>query len=827
MSEFLKNVLCPIFIWLFVGTPSQVAKAAETLFTTTATKATTATETTTTNNNTFSGSAIPPRQQQETGWVTGKITGSDDLPTSGLIVAIKNHHILVKTDSNGVFKLASPAGRQMLLISYPGKVILEKPVTIVSGTTVEIGEIRLNLASGMHIQSYSQQLNEVKITDLWRNKFSKKESPYIAKMPLKNLENPQAYTVIPKELLEEQVVTDFNAALRNAPGVAIGPRVDNGRNVFLIRGFSDSGYMRNGLSSPAYMDVDPVNLESIEVIKGPSGTLYGSSLISYGGLINRVTKKPLKYFTGSASFVAGGFNLNRITADVNTPVNKDSTLLFRLNTALTRQGSFQDYGYSKTFMLAPVISYQVNPDMQIILEAEIYNRDATALPGFTITSTKSGITNANQLNSIYKKSFSTNQLSMQGGSKAYFGQIKYRINDNWKSHSSINYSINDYYRLGVRSFILTESTLRRTGGDVDYSTEALNLQQNFTGEIQTGVIKHRLLIGVDYLQRNNFLYNNLTKGTVDTVNYKKAGTPFLSKEQIEALAGKLEKSPTNSANNTYGAYLSDVLDFRQRVFLMLSLRYDYYDNKGSTKSTTGLATGAYDQGVLSPKVGLVYQVLKDRVSVFANYMNGFVNVDGQDAEGGSFKPQQANQWEGGIKSELFGGRLNAMFSYYDIRVTNILRQNLANPDFSIQDGQRSSKGFEAEVIANLLPGLNLIVGYGYNKSRFDQSDVALQGKKPADVPDQNANFWFSYTASKGMMKGFGLGFGGNYIGSTFYNDINTITVPDAFIINSSVYLARRKYRLSLKADNLTNKYYWASLNPQMPFRLSASLQLMF
>ena len=77
------------------------------------------------------------------------------------------------------------------------------------------------------------------------------------------------------------------------------------------------------------------------------------------------------------------------------------------------------------------------------------------------------------------------------------------------------------------------------------------------------------------------------------------------------------------------------------------------------------------------------------------------------------------------------------------------------------------------------------------------------------------------------MKGFGLGFGGNYIGSTFYNDTNTITVPDAFVINSSVYLARRKYRLSLKADNLTNKYYWASLNPQIPFRLSASLQLMF
>lgn len=260
---------------------------------------------------------------------------------------------------------------------------------------------------------------------------------------------------------------------------------------------------------------------------------------------------------------------------------------------------------------------------------------------------------------------------------------------------------------------------------------------------------------------------------------------------------------------------------------MLSLRYDYYDNIGSAKSTTGLTSGAYSQGAISPKLGLVYQIWRDRVSAFGNYMNGFVNVDGQDAAGGSFKPQQANQWETGLKAELFNGRLNAMISYYNIEVTNILRQDLANPEFSIQDGLRESKGFEAEIIANIFSGLNFIAGYGYNQSEFKKSDAQLEGNRPADVPNHNANFWFSYTASKGILKGFGVGFGGNYIGNTFYNDTNTITVPDAFIINSSVYLARAKYRFSLKADNLSNKYYWASLNPQMPFRLSASLQLMF
>jgi iron complex outermembrane recepter protein len=768
---------------------------------------------------------VPPNRVDRqdslrTGMVSGKTVNSEGNALAGVTISLQKQRQQTVSNDEGLFSLqvAMPFDGQ-LYFSYLGNTIAKK-ITLSEGSHKrDIGMITFSLTENT--------LEEVNITDLWQNKFSKKESSNIAKMPLKNLENPQTYTVIPRELLEEQVVTDFGSALRNAPGVVIGPRVDNGRNVFLLRGFQESSYMRNGLASPAYMDVDPVNLESIEVIKGPSGTLYGSSLISFGGLINRVTKKPLDHFTGSASLVAGGYNLYRATADINTPVNKDSSLLARLNLALNRQGSFQDYGYSKTFMLAPVISYQVNPKLQLILEAEIYNRDATALPGYTITGDQSGISNVNQLNTIYKRSFSTNQLNMTGGSKAYFAQANYEISSNWKSQSSLSYSINNYYRVGMRSYVLNDSLIRRVGGDVDYSTEALNLQQNFVGKVRTGDFEHRLLLGLDYLQRNNFLYNNLARGAVDTINYRTGNTPFISRTQIESLAAGIAKNPSNSANNTYATYVSDVIDYKKRLFLMLSLRYDYYDNKGSTRSTTGETTGNYRQGSWSPKMGVVYQLLPERLSLFSNYMNGFVNINGQDVNGETFKPQQANQWEAGVKTELLNRRLNVMVSYYDIAVSNALRTDLQNPDFSIQDGKQSSRGLEAEVIANLLPGLNLIAGYGYNKSRYTEADAAIQGNRPADIPNHNANFWASYMIPNGTAKGLGFGLGGNYIGSTFYNDSNSITVPSAFILNSSIYLAKPKYRIALKGDNLTNRYYWASLNPQMPFRLSGSLQLYF
>ncbi len=116
-------------------------------------------------------------------------------------------------------------------------------------------------------------------------------------MPLKNLENPQVYTVLPKELIQQQVATDLQSSLNLLPGVNnVSVSVGSG-GVGLgltMRGFSSNasaGALRNGMATNFVSLSDPVNLEAIEVIKGPSGTLFGSALlVGYGGFVNRVTK---------------------------------------------------------------------------------------------------------------------------------------------------------------------------------------------------------------------------------------------------------------------------------------------------------------------------------------------------------------------------------------------------------------------------------------------------------------------------------------------------------------------------------------------------------
>ena len=219
-----------------------------------------------------------------------------------------------------------------------------------------------------------KQLKEVVVEGLHENKYKKESSETVAKMPLKDIENPQVYNSIPANLLKEQVVTNFNDAIKNATGVArlweSTGRNGDGAEYYSIRGFSVQPTMTNGLPSLTNTTIDPINIDNIEVIKGPSGTLFGSSVISYGGLINVVTKKPYQNLGGEISYNNGTYGSNRVTADINLPVN--DKMAVRVNSAYTNEESFQDAGFSNAFFIAPSVKYEVNDKLTFLVNTEFY-----------------------------------------------------------------------------------------------------------------------------------------------------------------------------------------------------------------------------------------------------------------------------------------------------------------------------------------------------------------------------------------------------------------------------------------------------------------------
>jgi iron complex outermembrane receptor protein len=262
---------------------------------------------------------------------------------------------------------------------------------------------------------------------------------------------------------------------------------------------------------------------------------------------------------------------------------------------------------------------------------------------------------------------------------------------------------------------------------------------------------------------------------------------------------------------TYSAYVSDVLNVTDRLLVMGGVRADHYINKGVYYPSRDSIAGNYNQTAFSPRFGAVYQVIKDKVSVFGNYMNGFNNVGGSDFYGNTFKPNQANQLEGGVKLDF--NKISATFSYYDIKVSNITRDDPDHANFQIQDGTQLSKGFEAELIANPIKGLNIVAGYTYNDSKYT-----------------TANLWASYRLTEGAASGLGFGVGGIY-GSEYYQTNTStfkFTIPSYTVLDASVFYDRPKFRLGLKVDNLTNEKYWSyRLAAQNPTRVTGNITFKF
>ena len=244
-------------------------------------------------------------------------------------------------------------------------------------------------------------------------KYKREKSTTVSKMPLNNIENPQVYNTVTNELLKEQLVTNFNDALKNATGITrlweSTGRGGDGAEYFSMRGFAVQPTMINGLPGINNGSIDPANVDTIEVIKGPSGTLFGSSLISYGGLINTVTKKPYSSFGGEISYLSGSYGLDRITADVNLPLNKDVAV--RINTAYQNENSFQDAGFGKSFFFAPSLSYKVNDKLSFLINTEFTSRNSANAPMLFLSRYSALSFDSMELfERNYKKSFTSNEL---------------------------------------------------------------------------------------------------------------------------------------------------------------------------------------------------------------------------------------------------------------------------------------------------------------------------------------------------------------------------------------------------------------------------------
>ncbi|QMW04600.1 TonB-dependent receptor [Spirosoma foliorum] len=768
-------------------------------------------------------------QAQSGGTIRGIVKTSDGNPAEAVTVSLKGKGQGAITNSKGDFTISHiKPGTYQLQVSAIGLKTVEQTITTNGTETVTVDFTLTENAS---------QLTEVIVNASRNNRFARSSSDYVSKMPLKNLENPQVYNTIGKELLTEQLVFSVDDAMRNAPGVqkmweATG-RAGDGGSYYSSRGFIVQSQLRNGLAGNVTSDIDAANLEKLETIKGPSATLFGSSLTSYGGLVNRVTKKPYETFGGEVSLSAGSYDFQRASLDLNTPLNKSRNLMLRLNTAFNHEGTFQTQGFSRRLAVAPSLLFKPNDRLSIQLDAEIYRIEGVGkqifffyVPGSTL-----GASSADQLTVDYRNSYMGPGLTQQSRSTNLFGQVNYQISQSFRSSTNIStshsfsngfgpyfYIIPDGKTLGSNLLVRADQSTRNSTNDV------LEVQQLFNGDFRLGNLRNRVVIGLDYLHVNsNQLFFGSTYDTAPiTSGYDYSQFSGAALAALYATKAPDFTYPLSGIKDTYSGFLSDVLNLTDRLSVLAALRVDNFHNKGGM---VGTEVAGFNQTAFSPKFGLVFQPIKDKVSLFANYQNSFNNqgiynaydVTSADSLTQKFaKLEQANQFEAGVKLNALSGRLTTTISYYDIQVKNLLRTDpnpLAAAKFAqTQDGTQLSRGVEIDVIANPITGLNVVAGFSYNDSKLTKADADVDGRRPTTASSPVlANLWLSYRFNSFGLRGLGVGFGGNYASENkIQNSVSmgVFSLPAYTVLNASAFYDRRKFRISAKVDNLTNQHYW-------------------
>ncbi|MFX1703644.1 TonB-dependent receptor [Chitinophaga sp. CC14] len=770
---------------------------------------------------------------QEKANITGQVTTSDGQPAPAVTITLKNSHRSATTNESGNFIFRNmEAGHYQLEISLTGYQAVVQEVTVEKGRSANV-TIALSIPVKA-LQAVTITANKQRLTRI--------SSEYVAKMPLKNIENPQVYTSVTKELLQEQVVVSYADAIKNIPGVVMQLENNSAGGTVTSRGFSTQSFLRNGV--PGIIGsgtIDPSNIETLEAIKGPSGTLYGSSFVSFGGLFNRVTKKPFDHFKGEVAYTAGSYGLSRFTTDVNTPLNKEKTLLLRVNAAKHNEGSFQDAGFKSYVFLAPTLTYKMDDKTTLTVDAEYRNEKGNSFYRmFADGSYATGVRSPKELRLDFRKRFSGDDITNANTAANLYLTLDRQVSGQWSSHTNFTYLSSTANGLsGYLSMKPGNDSLIRTMNYTEYNNaNAIDFQQNFNGDFNIGHMRNRLVAGID-------IYSVTTKSsgapgiTFDVVSASNPGAAYTQLTRL-ALLDRFKGLPFNKSiaqQNIYSAYVQDVLNITDRFLVMASVRIDRFDNRGTKNITRDTTTGKYAQTAVSPKFGLVYQIVKDQLSLFANYMNGFQNIAPvlqPDGTFTSFKPSQANQWEGGIKANLLDGKLNGSVSYYRINVNNITRADLPErPAYTVQNGTQYSKGIEAEITAVPLRGFNIVAGYAYNDSKIEKSNPTLDGLRPINAgPAHTLNAWLSYRLFHGALKGLGFGFGGNYASDNkvILSTMSEYALPAYTIVNAGISYDKPRFAVAFKVNNISNQDYWIGWSttiPQMPRNFSGSVALKF
>ncbi len=623
------------------------------------------------------------------------------------------------------------------------------------------------------------------------------------KEPVEIREIPRTVSVVTRERMNDQNMTQLEDAMRRTAGTLVLTN-DPGRSSIFSRGFEFDNARIDGLPAPLSSihgtQPDLAIFDRIEVMKGPAGLFDGSG--EPAGTLNLVTKRALPGFYASGAASAGSWANYRAEGDVGGSLFGSDRVRGRVVGAYQDRDSFVNVNQNRVGVGYGTIEADLTDATTLSFTLWRQDREATPFNGLPV------YTNGKLIDFSRSTFIGANWNRFRNHSTEGIAALEHRFANGGHAKVSARYADRggDFkYAYGSSAInpAAAVATTPMTAIARQFWETALSADAYVTSPFQLFGQTHNVTVGTDYRRYEQKIFNGQVASFGTPVNVFNPNSNLI--EPNIPYTTRTDADPTQ-----YGLYGQVRLKPIQPLTLVLGGRFSWYDVTNQNLVNNSRTTFS-DDGRFTPNVGLVFDITEN-ISAYASYADVFQPQTATDARGNVIQPRSGWQYEAGVKGSFFGGQLNTSAAVFRIRDKNRAVADPTNPSSSVANGEVQVQGFEAEISGRILPGWDIYAGYAYTQTEYIKAPVTQQGTTFSTfTPKNNFNLWTKYSPPQGPLKQAWIG-GGLRVLSSFYTNLgNTrITQGTYAVVDAQLgYNITENVQASLTVGNLFDEKYYS------------------
>lgn len=626
---------------------------------------------------------------------------------------------------------------------------------------------------------------------------------------------PQNIQVIPRKLLDDQASPTVSDAIRNVSNVQPQDSriIGNVEQVPIkIRGFGaerwTDGYPGNLFGAGDREGL--VNVERIEVLKGPNAILYGGGAgAPLGGVINVISKLPTNkrsYEIGGRTGSNGDWNSY---FDINQPLNEQGTILFRMTGEYSDDDSFIDVIEAERYSINPTLTFTNNDTTSLTIQGFLSRHEQQAYSGLPVVGTILGDFRIRD-----KLYFGDPNIeptfTEQHGVTATF---KREFDDIWSTTVNARWSkseVNQFAQAALYDATGTGGTPALSPSTFDVSDmEHYDKQREFSinptiqAKFGTGSAKNVLLLGADYstIADAGFMNLGFDTGFVD-VNTPNPAFPTYERPIPDGVNG-MAFFDFDVDYQMAGVYTQLQSTLYDRIHVLLGGRLGSLDITYNEAALFPATTFKTKETKFLPRTGVVVDLF-DGFSVYAGYSEGMKWVPFSQAVVEP-EPEFSRSVEAGIKLNV-NDRLTGTLAIF-----NIDRENVP---YTISPGvaglsEQRSRGFEADLLYQPDAHWSVLASYGYTDAEFATATTTVAaGTRVAMIPEHSGRFWVNYEFGQTFIPGWSVGAGVYAASNQTINPQYDWETGGYFSVDAKIGYENENIRASISIQNLTDEKYY-------------------